>query len=80
MNFLRIKFGTLFLLVVSIVLMSCSASVTDPQVSTGLLGDDYFGETILPDEGDLAPPGLSLLNFKGGDFVRSGSDRKYAGF
>lgn len=76
MNFLRIKFGTLFLLVVSIVLMSCSASVTDPQVSTGLLGDDYFGETILPDEGDLAPPGLSLLNFKGGDFVRSGSDQE----
>jgi hypothetical protein len=57
-------------------LAGCSSSVTDPQISTGLLGDDYFGETILPDEEDLAPPGLSLLNFKGGEFVRSGSDQE----
>lgn len=76
MNFPRTKFKCFILLIATLVLASCSSSVTDPQISSGLLGDDYFGETILPDEEDLAPPGLSLLNFKGGDFVRSGSDQE----
>ncbi len=76
MKFLSNHFIIANLISLVLFLAGCSSSVTDPQLSTGLLGDDYFGETILPSEEDLAPPGLSLLNFKGGEFVRSGSDQE----
>ena len=66
----------LVLVLITLSVTHCSSSVTDPEISSGLLGDDYFGETLLPDEEDIAPPGLSLLNFKGGEFVRSGSDQE----
>lgn len=67
-----------FLLKISIIIfainiISCTSSVNDPNIYSGLLGDDYFGDTFMPDEADQAPPGLSLLNFKGGEYVRSGS-------